>query len=314
MLGANFTFALNVFEKETAMLYLIGLCVLLFIAVVMLSLKLYLMRKSIREISDGFSEKLQTDTNTLIDISSSDKAMRTLADSINKQLVILRKGHHRYTQGDKELKTAITNISHDLRTPLTTICGYLDIMKRMDKPPEIAEYLDIIDERAELMEQLTEELFRYSIILSEDGAGETEEVFVNQVLAESISGYYAVLTKQGITPQIHMTDRRIICRLNRTSLSRIFSNLLNNAVKYSDGNLEITLSDTGEIIFANTARELSSVQVERLFDRFYTVETARHSTGLGLSIARTLAERMGGRISAEYKDKTLYIRLRFNSI
>ena len=291
--------------------YLIGLCIVLFAAVIISAFKIYLMKRSVREISEGFAEKLHTDTNTLIDISSSDKDIRALADSINKQLIILRRGHHRYAQGDKELKTAITNISHDLRTPLTTICGYLDIMKRMDKPPKIAEYLGIIDERAALMEQLTEELFRYSIILSENGAGELEEVFVNQLLAESIGGYYAVLTKQGITPDIRITENKIIRRLNRTSLSRVFSNLLNNAVKYSDGDLEITLSDTGEIIFSNTARALSSVEVERLFDRFYTVETARNSTGLGLSISRTLAEQMGGSISAEYEDSKLSIRLTF---
>lgn len=294
------------------MIYLIGLCILLFAAIIMLTLKIYFMRKSIREISDGFAEKLQTDTNTLIDVSSNDSEIRALANSINKQLNILRKGHHRYTQGDIELKTAITNISHDLRTPLTTICGYLDVMKHMDKPQKIAEYLEIIDESAELMRQLTEEFFRYSFIISEDNTEETEEVFVNQVLAENISGYYTVLTKQGITPQIHITDQRIVRKLSKTSLSRVFSNILNNAVKYSDGDLEITLSDTGEIIFANTAKKLSSVQVELLFDRFYTVETARHSTGLGLSIARTLVERMEGSIFAEYKDNKLYIKLIFS--
>ena len=287
--------------------YLIGLCIFLFSAVILLLFKIYLMRKSAREICEEFAEKLQADTNTLVDITSGDRAMRALADGINKQLIILRKEHNRYTQGDKELKTAITNISHDLRTPLTTICGYLDIMKRMDKPPKIAEYLDIIDERAALMEQLTEELFRYSVILSENSAGELEEVFVNQVLAESISGYYAVLTKQGITPNIRITENKIIRKLNKTSLSRVFSNLLNNAVKYSDGDLNITLFDTGEIVFANTAKTLSSVEVERLFDRFYTVETARNSTGLGLSIAKTLVERSGGSIRAEYSEDTLII-------
>lgn len=284
---------------------------LLGIIIIALCIKIYLMKKSAKEIADAFADRLQTDTNTLINISSHDKDMLHLADDINKQLRILRKGHHRYTQGDRELKTAITNISHDLRTPLTTICGYLDVMKHMEKPEKIGEYLDIIDERAELMEQLTEELFRYSVILSEDNIGEIEEVFVNQVLAESISGYYAVLTKQGITPQIHITEHKVIRKLNKTSISRVFANLLNNAVKYSDGDLEITLSDTGEIIFANTAKNLSHVQVERLFDRFYTVETARNSTGLGLSIARTLVEQMGGNISAEYQGNTLYIKLIF---
>ena len=97
--------------------------------------------------------------------------------------------------------------------------------------------------------------------------------------------------------------------VNRSELARVFSNLLNNAVKYSNGDLDITLSDTGEITFANTAKELSTIEVEQLFDRFYTVEAAHHSTGLGLSIARTLVERMGGSITAEYDDGRLTIRI-----
>ena len=281
------------------------LCIIIFA----LCIKVYLMKKSAREISAAFADRLQTDTNTLISISSRDKDMIYLADSVNKQLRILRREHHRYTQGDMELKTAITNISHDLRTPLTTICGYLDMMKHMERPPKIAEYLDIIDERAEFMGQLTEELFSYSVILSENNAGETEEVFVNQVLAESISGYYAVLNNKGIVPKINITEQRVIRKLNKTALSRVFSNLLNNAVKYSDGDLELTLSDNGEVTFTNTAKELSPLQVERLFDRFYTVETARNSTGLGLSISRTLVEQMGGTIAARHENGRLSICL-----
>lgn len=99
--------------------------------------------------------------------------------------------------------------------------------------------------------------------------------------------------------------------INKASLTRIFANLLNNAVKYSDGDLDITLSDMGEITFSNTAKTLSAVQVEQLFDRFYTVEVAHHSTGLGLSIARTLVERMGGEITAEYVVDRLTIRICF---
>ena len=159
------------------------------------------------------------------------------------------------------------------------------------------------------MKQLTEELFRYSVVLSNEGEGTTEEVFVNQVLAESISSFYPELSDKGIRPQISITDKRIIRQVNKAALYRIFSNLLNNAVKYSDGDLNIALSDMGEIIFSNTAKELSTVEVEQLFNRFYTVEDAHHSTGLGLSIARTLVERMGGRINAEYTDNRLTIRI-----
>ncbi len=293
------------------MRFLIGLCILLSAAVIISAAEIYMMRKSAKEIADGFEEKLTADTNTLITVSGGGKELRRLAGSINRQLQILRKEHHRYRQGDRELKTAVTNISHDLRTPLTAICGYLDVMKHREKPPEIAEYLDIIEERAILMKRLTEELFQYSVILSEGGAGEPEEVFVNQALAESIGGYYAVLTGHGIVPQVEITENKVIRNLNKASLSRVFSNLLDNAVKYSDGDLKITLSGDGEIIFANTAKALSFIEAERLFDRFYTVETARKSTGLGLSIAKTLVEEMGGTISAEYKETILCIRLLF---
>lgn len=279
------------------------------IVIALLSVKNYLLKRSAREIADGFADKLQTDTNTLICISSHDKDMRRLADNINKQLMILRKEHLQYYQGNTELKNAITNISHDLRTPLTAIAGNLYMIEKTDDLSEIREYVGVIGERTETMKQLTEELFRYSMIVSNESNEETEDVFVNQVLAESISSFYPVLTKKGITPQIHMTDTRIVRKVNHSRLARVFSNLLNNAVKYSDGDLEITLSDSGEITFSNTAKELSVIEVEQLFDRFYTVETAHHSTGLGLSIARTLVERMGGTITADYDNGRLTIKI-----
>lgn len=279
------------------------------VIIIFLTAKVALLKKSAREITSAFSNRLQTDTNTLIGISSHDKDMRELADNINKQLHILRNEKLHYHQGNMELKNAVTNISHDLRTPLTAICGYLDMMKRMEKPEKLGRYLAIIRNRTEMMKQLTEELFRYSVIISDDSAIQTEDVNVNQILEDSIMGYYGAFSEKGIVPDVRMTEKKIIRKLNKANVSRIFSNLLSNALKYSDGDLEITLSDTGEIIFANTAKELSSLQAEQLFDRFYTVEAARNSTGLGLSIARTLAERMGGSISAEYYDERLTIKI-----
>lgn len=283
---------------------------LLLIIILALCVKIFLMKKSAQEISAAFADRLQTDTNTLIDISSRDKDMRALASSINDQLRILRKEHLQYHQGNTELKNAITNISHDIRTPLTAIYGYLDMLQKTDDPEKQERYISIMKNRAELMNQLTEELFRYSVIVSDETDLKTEEVFINQVLAESVSGYYPALTEKGITPNITMTEQRIVRNANKGALSRVFANLLNNAVKYSEGDLDITLSDTGEITFSNTAKELSTVEVEQLFDRFYTVEAAHHSTGLGLSIARTLVERMGGTITAEYNDGRLTIKIR----
>ena len=273
------------------------------------AVRLHLVRKSVREITSDLNDKLKEDTNTGIRISSRDKDVCRLASEINVKLKELRKEHLQYHQGNTELKNAITNISHDIRTPLTAIYGYLDMIQKTDDTIKQAEYIAIMKERAELMKQLTEELFRYSVILSDENEMETEEVFINQLLEESISSFYPALTGKGITPTISITDKRIIRNVNKAALSRIFANLLNNAVKYSDGDLEISLSDTGEMVFSNTAQGLSAVEAEQLFDRFYTVESAHHSTGLGLSIARTLIERMNGKITAEYEDPRLIIKI-----
>ena len=282
-------------------------------AVIVLSVKIYLMKKAAREISQLFAEKLSEDTNTLIDISSRDKDMQRLAAGINKQLKVLRREHLMYHQGNTELKNAITNISHDIRTPLTAIYGYLEMLQKTDDPEKRAKYIAVMKGRAELMKQLTEELFRYSVIISDESGMEIERVFVNQVLQESISSFYPALSEKGIVPEIDITEKRIIRNVNKGALLRVFSNLLNNAVKYSDGDLEITLSDAGEITFANTAKALSAVDVQKLFDRFYTVEAARHSTGLGLSIAQALVERMNGTVTASYENSRLAVRITFDA-
>lgn len=282
---------------------------ILSIIILVLCIKIYLLKKSVREITDGFSEKVGKDTNTLIDISSKDRDMVALASCINSGLRKVRQEHLQYHQGNAELKTAITNISHDLRTPLTAICGYMDMLPKTDDKEKQAHYLEIMKERAEMMKQLTEELFRYSVILADEEEPECEKVFVNQVLVESISSFYPALTEKNIEPNINITEKRIEREINKKALTRVFSNLLNNAVKYSDGDLDITLTDAGEILFVNTAKELSTVDVGKLFDRFYTVEAAHNSTGLGLSIARTFIERMGGSITARYEEGRLLIKI-----
>ena len=289
------------------MIWLTFLCVILSITVIALCIKIILMQKSAEKISEELTEKLKSDTNTLISIATQDRAMCRLANDINAQLRELRKQRLRFVQGDIELKNAVTNISHDLRTPLTAISGYLDLLDHVEKNETAERYLEIIKKRTEVLKQLTEELFRYSVVTSPEYSSTTELVAVNGVLEESILGFYAALQERKITPNIHMTENKVMRKLNRAVLSRIFSNLLNNAMKYSDGDLDITLTDAGEIIFANMASSLNEVEAERLFDRFYTVENARKATGLGLSIARTLMEQMNGTITAQYGNGKLSI-------
>ena len=287
------------------------LCAALLLLVLALLVKVRLLQKSMDEIASELGERLSADTNVLLSLPSRDRHARKLAADLNHHLRLLRAQRRRYLSGDRELKDAVTNISHDLRTPLTAICGYLDLLEQEEKSEKAERYIGVIRNRAELLTQLTEELFRYSIILSADTGGSREPVSVGSVLEEAVAAAYTGLSARGIEPVIEITPKSIVRSLDRSALMRVFSNLLNNAIKYSDGDLEITLTAAGEIIFSNAASALTQVQVGRLFDRFYTVEAARKSTGLGLAITRTLVEKMGGAISAVYKDGRLSICIFF---
>ena len=286
------------------------ICGVLAVAIVILLIKIRMMQKSMDEICSCLSEHLSSDTNQLITVSSSDKHVRHLASEIAKQLTELRRQRRQYINGDRELKEAVTNISHDLRTPLTAICGYLELLEAEEMTDNTRRYLEQISNRTEALKALTEELFRYSVISSVSDLN-YEKVNVGRVLEDTLISFYGAFEQKNITPKISLPDSRVSRSLDKFALSRIFGNIVSNAVKYSDGDFEVTMTESGEITFSNTASELSSVDVGKLFDRFYTVDSARKSTGLGLSIAKLLTERMDGCISADYKGNMLSITLSF---
>ena len=286
----------------------------LLVIIFALLLKIFYMRKAIREIKRGFSEKLYTDTNTPIMLSSHDKLVSSLANDINVELKELQKQKHRYIQGDKELKNAITNISHDLRTTLTTICGYLSLLDKEEKSEHIARQLSIIKNRTFALKQLVEELFRYTTIISDTENSVYTETVINNVLEDCISSYYAIFKEKGITPNINLCEQKIVRSVDKTALLRIFNNIIDNAIKYSEGDLTISLFENGKIVFSNHTSDLNEIQIGKLFDRFYTVNTARKSTGLGLSIAKALIEKMDGNISADYSNNVLSIIIKLNEV
>ena len=289
---------------------IVFICVLT-LCVLTILIYLLILRHSIREVAEELEEKLRTDTNTLISISTGDSSVQLLASRINAQLQALRKERLKLQTGNDELTTAVTNISHDLRTPLTAICGYLDLLEQEPQSEKSGRYLAVIRERTDAMRSLTEELFRYSVITATADELDMQAVRLNDILEQSLAGFYGALSARGITPEIRMPEAAVIRELDAAALRRIFDNILSNTVKYSGGDLAVSLLPNGAVTFSNSAPSLSRVQAERLFDRFYTVETARNSTGLGLSIAKLLTEKMGGMITAEYESGHLQICIAF---
>lgn len=301
---------------------ILGLCC---VVVVLLNIKILLMQKAANEIREGIAYRLNTDTNTLIDIASRDKAMCALAESLNEELCMLRRQRQTYYQGNLALKEAVANISHDIRTPLTAISGYIELMEKEEMSENIARYLSIITERIQALSLLTEELFRYTIAIPDadnDDIGneygrnnaemkETAVGDLGKLLEESVLASYGALIQKGIELNIQLPDEKVKCRVNDKITQRIFENILHNTLKYSDGDLQIILNEQGEVLFINHAAALDAVQTGKLFDRYFTVENAKTATGLGLSIVRQLTERMGGRINAWYEDGKLFLKLVF---
>ncbi len=183
----------------------IGILIAIIIA---LLVKIHILQKSVKEIEIAFADRLVTDTNVLIDISSSDKNVRRLANTINGQLRKLRTERRRFQQGDLELKNAVTNISHDLRTPLTALSGYLELLEQEEKSESVNRYIEIIKDRVDILTQLSEELFKYSVIISTKDNITKEQVIINTVLEESIAAFYTVLTERNIVPEIQVSEQK----------------------------------------------------------------------------------------------------------
>ena len=289
---------------------LIALCAALAAAVLLLIWKIALMRRSAEEIRRGLDERLEMDTNTLLSVSSQDKAMRLLAAGLNRQLRLLRQQRQRYQQGDQALKEAVAGMSHDLRTPLTAICGYLDLLEGEGLGGDAARYLALIRSRTDHLRELTEEFFQYAVSIS-GKAPEMDEVRLDRALEESLAAWYAVLSARGIAPEVSLPDAPVVRRLDAAALSRVLGNILSNAVKYSAGDLAVSLDSAGTLTFSNSAPGMTQVLAQQLFDRYFTLETGRHAAGLGLSIARQLTEQLGGTISAQCQDGRLTVTVHF---
>lgn len=297
--------------------------IILFVICMILIIKIYLNNKDIKKIGENLEEILTNDTNNLITVSTSNKQIKKVAGKLNTELKKLRKVKIQYENGSEELKRTITNISHDMRTPLTAISGYIELMennieaeeannsksKIMRREENKQKYLKIIKRKTSELIELTEQLFKFSTTMDTLWKIDKENCCINEILEEILAEYYSIFKKKNIVPEINICNEMIYKNLNKNSLIRIFENILSNMIKYSDGNFKIKLERSGKIIFSNKAKKLDTTTVQKIFDRYFTVENANNVTGVGLSIAKQLVEINEGNIIAKYMDGNLVIEV-----
>lgn len=286
---------------------LIYITAILVILVIILLVKIIIIKKSIKDIQEEIHTILDTDTNNLITISSNDKEIQKLTSNLNIELRKLRKQRLEYENGNQELKKSITNISHDMRTPLTVISGYLDLLKENDNREK--EYIEIIDRKTKELINLTEQLFDFSKTVDIGTNINKEKCTINEILEQSLANYYNIFKAEGIEPRVDICEEKVYRELDKNSITRVFENIFSNVIKYSNGDFKINLTNEGKITFSNKAISLDATTVQKIFDRYFTVENAKKATGIGLSIAKQLVELNGGKISAKYEESLLIIEI-----
>ncbi len=297
---------------------------LLGIIIVALCFLLVLQRLEIKSISKQLARISKQDSNEMIHAEYGGFSDE-LINEINVLLKEMRHSEIQYRQKSHQLDQMITNISHDLRTPLTSAMGYVNIILNSDLPPEEKKkQLGIVERRLQQLEELINAFFEFSILISGEQNPEREVIHLTEVLQESIVHYYDDYCAQGREISLVFTEpgdkgqsgssSGVTIHSNRNMLMRIFDNLIGNAYKHGEGNLTVrlTCSENICICFENRLRS-SELDINRIFDEFYTTDISRTrgNTGLGLAIAKQFVQMLEGDIEAEYEGGIFRIRIRF---
>ncbi len=290
------------------------------------------LRDTTQELTEIQGNVLQ---NRILHLPLPDKGLEALTKSINRTLEQIRREHLTYEKREREFQQQIENISHDLRTPLTVILGYLKWLKSPAGSTsfQLAESLEILERNARSMEHLVSQFYAFSRLNAMDFALELERLDLCRLLRESLADNYQSqespgfsrefpgfsgfsLERPGFSLKIHLPEHSVMAQGNREACERIFANMLQNAGRYAHSYLDIGMSEhcgQVQVFFENDSTEITENDIPNLFHRFYrnSVSRSKGSSGLGLAIAKSLAEAMGGSLTAQALPGTEPLALRF---
>ena len=271
-----------------------------------LACSLFSWKRQICEITRQIGEDRQ------LRISLSNKDIEKLAGTINEKNDLEQKTKIRMLQEKEQLKQSIANISHDIRTPLTSIQGYLALLKSCENKEEQENYLSVIQAKADYLTELLQIFYDLSLIDREDFILETETLDINRMVTNCLIDKYNELKE--LSPIIKTEHAPVWISGNTVACKRIIENLISNAIRYSNDAIEIAIDANGVFTVKNTATELKNTDVTMLFQKFYTADTSRSNgnTGLGLYIVKELLDKIEGGIKAvHYENNVLTIAVYF---
>lgn len=290
--------------------------VIFVIIILFLVCYLFFMKMELRRIKKELDLVLSRKTNGLVHTEFTSKEIHDLVECINTHLTEIKSKESKLERKNANFVKMIRNISHDLRTPLTSSLGYVSLMLESDMiEQEKIKNLKIVEERLKRLSELIDSFFEFSKILSNDQIIELDEINLVAVIEKAISNHYEDFSKDNRMIDFKTNKRKIKIKSNEVMLVRVFDNLIRNAYKHSNGNLDIEINQTPDKVKIKFINDLlyNDLDVDRIFDEFYTVDISRTkgNTGLGLAIAKEFVEQLNGKIKADKKNNKLIITIAF---
>lgn len=290
--------------------------ILVVIAILGIGLSFYY-RHQIKNVKSQISFLNQHETNMLITSDQKSGCVADLTDELNtliEQTAALRK---EIADSESHLKDTIINLSHDIRTPLTSMDGYFQLLLKSDDPEERQQYAAVISDRLSSLKEMLDELFTYAKLTNKAYEVELSPCAVNEILLSVLFSFYKDIKQRGIEPLVNVPEQDIFIQGNEPALRRIFQNILKNCIEHGNNQLSVRLinsSDMVHIYFENDYQMQEPIDANKVFDRFYKADGARSktSTGLGLSIAKELVERLNGSITGNVKNDIFTITITFH--
>ena len=280
---------------------------ILLIIVILLLVKLFLLKKEIRKAT----ARLSKDDNRALPVDGVDKDLGRLIARINRMYEDTLRIRNEANKDEKALRNSISMISHDMKTPLTSVIGYLQLARKSEGD-EVQKNIDIALERAKYLNELVNDFFEVSLVDSGKYVQNPETMNICEIICEEIFALSPSFDKRGIEPGFENSDEDIRITTDRKMFKRIIQNLLSNCIKYSENKTDLSVKrDNGKVRIKIISGCCNKVDTDKMFDKFYREDEARtgEGAGLGMYICKKFTERLGGDIFAEQIDDELIVNL-----